>query len=58
MTAEPMSEAAFERMRPVSKPFSTLDALVYRRTGGQSLATSQGREAYRVPGAASPAGWR
>ena len=58
MTAEPMSETAFKRMRRVRKPFSTLNVLVYRRTGGHSLGTFQGREFCRVPGSASPAGWR
>ena len=55
MAVEPMSETEFKRMRRVIKPFSALNALVYRLTGGRWMGKFQGREVclVRMTGARS-----
>ncbi len=44
MAQNPMTEKEFRRLRQFIKPFSNLNALVYRLTGGRLMGRFQGRE--------------
>lgn len=44
MAENPMTETEFKRIRRVVKPFSALNALVYRLSGGRLMGKFQGRE--------------
>ena len=43
MAENPMTEKEFSRLRSFIKPFSVLNAFVYKLTGGRLMGTFQGR---------------
>ena len=48
MAENPMSEKEFRRVRQFVKPFSQLNSLVYKLTGGRAMGSFQGRQVMLV----------